>query len=487
MLFNSLRYALFLPLVLLLYHGTRGQARLWILLLASYLFYASWSWVFLLLIIGLTVANFWIGLGLSSLNQRGKPTRTSWLVTLGIVGNLGVLAYFKYFTFALTNAARLLAHLGLHFEPPVSHPVLPLAISFFCFEFVHYLVDVWKGGPAIRSPLKFAIFAAFFPTQIAGPIKRYEQFVPQLDNPPRFDWRNATQGLRWIVVGLFKKVALADNLSLLVNSGFQMVGPDKPGLNTGDAWLVVLGFAMQIYCDFSGYTDIGRGSALMLGFQIPENFRRPYLSTSIREFWRRWHISLSSWLRDYVYIPLGGNRRTRDRNLFITMVLGGLWHGASWTFVIWGAMHGLLLILSRSFSGLVPRAVGFWRPVSTVGSWFLTFALVCIGWVFFRATSVSQALQLLGMMFHQQEKSAYPLRPFEQWSVVALVAGYFGTALIQENRSRLATILKSLLSTESRWAGLLFQSLEPAGYAILLAATLLFRPVESIQFIYFQF
>ena len=487
MLFNSLQYALFLPVVLLLYYCSWGQARLWILLIASYLFYASWNWVYLFLIIGLSIINFGFGLGLSGLNKRRKSTHAAWLMTFGITVNLGVLVFFKYASFVLVNLSGLFSGLGFHLKAPEFNPVLPLAISFFCFEFIHYLVDVWKGSFAIRSPLKFAIFAAFFPTQIAGPIKRYEDFVPQLEDPPRFDWDRVAQGLRLIVTGLFKKLVLADNLALWVSQGFQAVSPDKPALPAQEAWLVVLGFAMQIYFDFSGYTDMGRGSALMLGFKVPENFRRPYLSTSIREFWRRWHISLSSWLRDYVYVPLGGNRRARDRNLFITLVLGGLWHGANWTFVIWGAAHGLLLVINRRFSSFFHCPIGFWRPISAICCWFITFTLVCIGWVFFKASSVDHAIRLLGMMFYQHAGNAYILGPFEHRLILGIVLSYFGVALIQENWGQLVLRRNSFFGTENRWLGLAYQSFVPAAYTLLVAAILLFRPAESIRFIYFQF
>ena len=487
MLFNSLQYALFLPVVLLLYYCCWGQARLWVLLIASYLFYASWNWIYLFLIAGLSLINFCLGLGLSASNQRGKSTQGAWLITLGIAVNLGVLCYFKYAAFFLVNFSVLFSVFGFHLDAPEFTPVLPLAISFFCFEFIHYLVDVWKGNLAILSPLKFAIFAAFFPTQIAGPIKRYEQFVPQLDNPSRFDWDRVAQGLRLIVEGLFKKVVLADNLAHWVNTGFQAVSPDKPSLATQEAWLIVLGFAMQIYFDFSGYTDMGRGSALMLGFEVPENFRRPYLSISISEFWRRWHISLSSWLRDYVYIPLGGNRRARDRNLFVTLVLGGLWHGTNWTFVIWGAAHGLLLVINQRVSLFLPNPMGLWRPVSAMVGWFITFTLVCIGWVFFRANSVDQAFRLLGMLFSQHAGAAYVLETFEHFLILGIVLSYFGIALIQENLYRLPIDLGSFCGTQNRWLALIHQSLVPAAYTLLFAAILLFRPAESIRFIYFQF
>lgn len=222
--------------------------------------------------------------------------------------------------------------------PPIT-PLLPLGISFFVFEFIHYQVDINRGSVPVKNWLEFSIFGAFFPTQIAGPIKRYEDFVPQLNRQPSFSLPRIGEGLKYILWGLFKKVVLADNLAPLVAIGFgQAVGGagGNASLSSGDAWLTVLAFTLQIYFDFSGYTDMGRGSAMLLGFNLPENFKFPYLAANISDFWRRWHITLSGWLRDYIYIPLGGNRKGRYRNLLITMVLGGLWHGANWTFIIWG-------------------------------------------------------------------------------------------------------------------------------------------------------
>ncbi len=338
MLFNSLQYALFLPLLTAVYFGAPRSWRLVVLLVGSYVFYAAWNPAYLLLIIAMTAANYVFGLLLG--RTSGRPAATRWLV-LAVSMNVAVLAYYKYMAFLLASVEGLLRSAGVQIQLPQPSIILPLAISFFTFEFIHYVVDVWAGQPPERGFLKFAVFAAFFPTQIAGPIKRYEAFIPQLDVPSRFEWTRAGEGLKLITWGLFKKIVLADRLGAIVALGFPETG--HAVLNPVDAWLTVLAFAMQIYLDFSGYTDIGRGSAVILGFSVPENFRRPYLAWNISEFWRRWHISLSTWLRDYLFVPLGGLRGHPARALLVTMALAGLWHGAGWHFVVWGLFNGVLL------------------------------------------------------------------------------------------------------------------------------------------------
>ena len=286
----------------------------------------SWMPIYGLLIFLLTVANYIFGLGIERYRQHSKA-----LLTLALIANLGTLAYFKYANFLLANLADLLKLTRPYVAVAPDNitfvnVILPLGISFFAFEFIHYVTDVYKGGKAISNPVHFGLFAAFFPSQIAGPIKRYQDFMHQLNDMANFSGQKFETGLELVLQGLFKKVALSDNLSPLVAAGFD----HTQTLGTMDAWIAVLAFTAQIYFDFSGYTDIGRGSAMMLGFTLPDNFNLPYIAQSASDFWKRWHISLSSWLRDYLYIPLGGGRCSRWRkhlNLMITMLLGGLWHG----------------------------------------------------------------------------------------------------------------------------------------------------------------
>ncbi len=487
MLFNSLQYAYFLPLVVVAYYLAPRRTRLVLLLGASYLFYASWSPLFLLLIIGLTVFNFVWGLFLGRVRNRHSTLK--WLLIVGITVDLGVLAFYKYSLFVVQSALTVLGWGSIHPLWPLPSIILPLGISFFTFEFLHYLVDVYKGHPVVTSPLHFALFAGFFPTQIAGPIKRYEQFVPQIEHPQDFDWNNIGEGLQMIVVGLFKKVALADNLAPSVATGFNHFQVTNTGLSVPDAWFTVVAFAFQIYFDFSGYTDIGRGSALILGYRVPPNFNRPYLSRSVGEFWRRWHMSLSTWLRDYLYIPLGGNRHDRYRNLMITMTLGGLWHGANWTFVLWGILHGAMLSTYHWFRSRIPARfhvrVRLWSPLVDIGSWALTFVCVCIAWVLFRASTVQQAWAMLGSMFGWYRSSSDILLGTERLFIGVVVAGTLaleGFMEWQEHR-----VAGRVGEVGARRTAVWSKTLVPAAYVVLFAVTLIAKPSTGPRFIYFQF
>ncbi len=316
------------------------------------------------------------------IETRGRLQRHGALV-ISLAANLGFLAFFKYYNFAASTFSRVL---GLPTDSFFLQIVLPLGISFHTFQSISYVVDVYRGEQrAIRKPLDYALFISFFPQLVAGPIVRAREFFTHL-----YGWRAPSQaeiqrGAFLVVLGLVKKVALADNFAPIVDRYFTGVQSHPGGVT---AWGAMFAFALQIFFDFSGYTDIAIGCALLLGFHFPINFRRPYLAVSITDFWRRWHISLSSWLRDYLYIPLGGNRKGRlktYRNLLITMLLGGLWHGANWTFIAWGAYHGLLLAIERMFG--VGRNADRSRLILVLPRIVLTFGLVCIGWVFFRAQS----------------------------------------------------------------------------------------------------
>lgn len=396
MLFTSLDYLLFLPCIVLLYWLLPKQARLFMLLLASYFFYMSWMPIFILLILGMTVFNFFWGKFLA-----GRNTKRRLVFGIGIAINLLCLGFFKYsslilesLNFAAINVLKV--DPGWHAEI-----ILPLAISFFTFEFIHYLFEVYRGNPTIKSFTLFALFAAFFPTQIAGPIKRYRDFEGQMQETKKFSITYFEEGIPLIIIGLAKKVLLANNLAGFVDMGYQI--PMSYG--APELWLFAYAFAFQIYFDFSAYTDIARGSAMLFGYKIPINFNIPYIASSAADFWHRWHISLSTWLRDYLFIPLGGSRHGRFRtnlNLFITMALGGLWHGASWSFMIWGVYHGLALIIHREFGylkeefGTLKKIVNskFGHIVSVV----LTFHFVCIGWVFFRVHDIGSAFAIVKRM-----------------------------------------------------------------------------------------
>ncbi len=473
MLFNSIYYGFFLPCVVALYWIVPRPVRYPLLLVASYLFYANWIPPYLLLILGLTVVNYGFGLWL------GRDRRRA-VLALAVVGNLAVLGYFKYANFFLDTGRS-----AFKADWPTLNILLPLGISFFTFEFIHYVVDVWRGSPPVRNFVQFALFAAFFPTQIAGPIKRYQAFVHQLQEYPRFDAQSAGEGVYLIVRGLFKKVVLADGLARIANSGF-----DNPaGLGSLDTWITVYAFAFQIFFDFSGYTDIGRGSAQLFGFTVPENFAAPYLARNLVDFWRRWHISLSSWLRDYLFIPLGGSHGSRlfnYRNLFLTMTLGGLWHGAAWHFLLWGAYQGAGLTALRWMGDVrkdrlgttptlrsVPVAVGLLLGI------IATFHFTCLGWVLFRAPDLATT-QLFVTRLFTPVAGAEELPVADRWTVAALMLAYFGGV-------GGAQALRVLLPP-ARWARLLAWewTLRPLVYAAGIVWMVIF-PAAAQRFLYFQF
>jgi alginate O-acetyltransferase complex protein AlgI len=392
-LFNSQIFLTFLPVVFVLTWAIRPSWRPAFLLLASYCFYAYWNPPFILLIGGMTLGNYWFGLVQGERRQRSRR-----LLALALGFDLVILGAFKYLGLLDESVRRFALLFGLHPGLPILNLILPLGLSFFTFEFIHYQVDIFRGDAPIRDPVRFALFPAFFPTQIAGPIKRYQDFDAQVGAHPRFDARLALEGVELIALGLFKKVALADTLLPIVGLVFD--GPYQGGWR--DRWIGLIAFALQIYLDFSGYTDIGRGSAQLLGYRVPVNFRAPYLATSARDFWRRWHISLSSWLRDYLYIPLGGSHGTPWRtrlNLLITMALGGLWHGAAWHFVIWGVGHGGALVANREWQTRVSDRLGRRIPGGLLVGWLLTQSTVLLLWGLFRSPTIDSAWRLFTRLF----------------------------------------------------------------------------------------
>lgn len=400
MVFNSLQYLVFFPLVLAVYWASPFRFRVPILLIASYIFYMAWRPVYIFLILGLTALNYWLGLRIGAC--REKEGKKAWMIA-AVVANVATLAFFKYF-YLLEDAVRLaVAPLGLELAKLPIDIILPLGISFFVFEFIHYVVDVYKGTPPVRNFIEFALFPSFFPTQIAGPIKRVQDFVPQLKVPTELNRENLDQGSYLILNGLFKKVLLADNLSVFISGGFA----NPAAFTAGDIWLFGWAFSLQVYFDFSGYADIARGSALLLGFKVPINFVFPYLSGNITEFWRRWHITLGSWLRDYLFFPLGGSRNGRVQaawNLLVTMTICGLWHGASLHHIVWGAYNGLLLVAHREWARF--REAYDWRLLRVldtkaghVFSVFLTFSLFSAGNVIFRAETLPKGIEMVKKMF----------------------------------------------------------------------------------------
>ena len=397
MLFNTGRFALFFALVFtanwLLRKRWRAQNAL--LVVASIWFYASWDYRFLALLWFSMLVDYFVALRLEA---SPDPRQRKRLITLSVCVQLAILGSFKYLNFFVDSAASLLSRFGLASHPVALGIVLPVGISFYTFQTMSYTIDVYRRViPAERNLLSFATFVSLFPQLVAGPIERARRILPQINGPRSLPAEDLYAGCTLILFGLYKKVFVADNLAPIVDHAFSRTAQ----LTRAEAVFALYAFAFQIYCDFSGYTDIARGTAKLLGFEFALNFRRPYLAKNPSDFWQRWHISLSSWLRDYLYIPLGGNRGGTARtvqNLLLTMLLGGLWHGASWTFILWGAYHGLLLVLHRLLTPVLVKI----RPTSALGTglWsaarsVLLFHLVVLGWLPFRAHSLTEVKDVL--------------------------------------------------------------------------------------------
>jgi len=511
MIFSSLQYLIFLPIVVFLYWRTTGGVRLALVVLASYFFYMSWLPAYGLLLFALTCANWLLGLAIERSRTAGSRYSQVFLV-LGLILNLGCLCYYKYTNFFLSNIAACLSWMRGNagyagsfipaWDAPVLKVLLPLGISFFVFEFVHYLVDVYKGDKPVRSWMEFAAFASFFPSQIAGPIKRYQDFLHRLRQPERWTGPLFYEGMALVMQGLFKKVAIADPIGAIVYTGFTC----SHTLSSADALVASIGFVIQVYCDFSGYTDIGRGSALLIGIRLPENFQLPYLSHDLADFWRRWHMSLSYWLRDYVYIPLGGSRGNRWinwRNLFLTMVACGLWHGAAWHYVIFGSMQGIGLIVNREWKNLLSAV----SPLGAVcNTWFgkqlgtfLTMSFITVSYTVFRAPDMAHARYVLSGLFNVGSQCTL-WEPILKSAVLQFLSVYTGFWL-------LTSALKAISSSPGQSAagqhpGLGSRRLPsfiwdhrvgyspPVKLAAWTAALILMvaaKPTEATPFVYFQF
>ena len=395
MLFNSLAFAIFLPLVLVVFRLLPRALRNSFLLAASYFFYGCWDWRFLGLILLTTTVDFWAGNRIAA-SPHERVRRQSVLISVCV--NLSILAFFKYFNFFLGSAVSMIEWLGFQPSVPTLSIILPVGISFYIFQSMSYTIDIYrKEVQPADNFLHFALYVAYFPQLVAGPISRRRDLLPQLVNPAPVTAERINVGLTLLMIGLCKKVLIADMIAPEVNRIFAEPEAMTAGMLLRGAYL----FAFQIYGDFSGYSDMARGISEFFGIRLMINFEQPYLSRSITEFWRRWHISLSTWLRDYLYIPLGGNRfgTTKTyRNLMLTMLIGGLWHGASWTFVAWGGWHGAWLALER-FLGIgqgrgEERRSLFHSLISPLQT-ILVFHIATVGWIFFRADSFSNAFAYL--------------------------------------------------------------------------------------------
>ena len=391
MLFPSVQFAIFFPIVLTLSWALMSRPRYWkpFILLASYVFYACASPIYCLLLGGVTLWNHLASVAIARVGHDSRAARR--ICAAAVTGDLLCLGFFDYYTFFAQSLARGLHDVSLGMPLPLLTVALPVGISFYTFQAISYTVDVKRGLIAPARLIDAAVYLSFFPHLVAGPIVRAREFLPQLTAPRDPDHVAVSSGLTLIGVGLVKKVVIADYLGRTVVDPVFAVPQAYHG---ADVLISAYGYAAQIYCDFSGYTDIAIGLALLLGFVFPQNFNSPYRATGFQDFWRRWHMTLSRFLRDFLYIPLGGNRgRSRwltYRNLMLTMLLGGLWHGAAWTFVIWGGFHGAGLILERLMRSHLPRL-----RVPAVVRWFVTFHLIVLGWIVFRAQSLSVTWQLL--------------------------------------------------------------------------------------------
>jgi len=391
MLFNSYEFIfLFLPITFFIYFflnkkGLYTESKLFIVA-ASLFFYSWWNVVYLPLIILSMAFNYFIGNAFSKEKNLIFSRKT--ILIFGIAANVLLLGYFKYYDFFIENV-NFITGANL----PLLHLALPLAISFFTFQQIAYLVDSYKGETKEYNFLNYAVFVTFFPQLIAGPIVHHKEMMPQFDdeNAKKINYKNIAIGLTIFAIGLFKKVAIADTLAVYANAGFD----EATQLKFIEAWVTSLSYTFQLYFDFSGYTDMAIGAALLFNIKLPQNFNSPYKAKNIQDFWRRWHITLSRFLRDYIYIPLGGNKKGEMktyRNLFLTFLIGGIWHGAGWTFVIWGAMHGIAMIIHRIWQK-------FKIKLSSFTAWFITFNFVNLTWVFFRAENFESALKVLKGMF----------------------------------------------------------------------------------------
>lgn len=483
MTFTTPTFLLFLVVVFTVYWMTprRGLQNV-LLVAASYVFYGWWDWRFCIMMAASTCVDYTVS---RALDITQSLTRRRLLLMTSLLFNLGLLGFFKYFNFFTDTFAEAMASLGWHTHPVTLRIILPVGISFYTFQTMGYTIDVYMRRMApVKHLSDYLAFVSFFPQLVAGPIERATQLLPQFLHPRRFNLDDATDGCRQILWGFFKKMVIADNLAPLVDAAYTTPG-DYSGLRLA---LATVFFAFQIYCDFSAYSDIAIGTARLFGFRIMRNFAYPYFSQSVGEFWRRWHISLSTWFRDYVFIPLGGSRGTRGRtafNLLATFTVSGLWHGASWNFVIWGFINGLAALPSVLVPyGQKKRAADhpggssiFPRP-AVIGWMALTFLLICITWVFFRAPTFDVATQILARVFAGPWGGGSGLRSdvsLPERPMLLILACFVAVEWVQRHHPHPMHV-ESLPRTV-RWVL----------YTALLWLTFLLMPRQSSPFIYFQF
>ncbi len=480
MLFNSLDFIIFFPMVVALYFLLPHRFRWVLLLIASYYFYMCWNYKYVVLIFITTFTNYLCGLGLGHFKRKGVRI---FLLTTGLVVSFGILFFYKYFNFFGDSLNVLFAQFNLFYRVPAYEVLLPVGISFFTFQTLSYTIDVYKGNQTVEKHFGiFALYVSFFPQLVAGPIERSTNLLPQFYKKNTLNYENVRDGLAHMLWGFFKKVVIADRLSEYVNIVY-----NNPADYQGPHFLLAtLFFSFQIYCDFSGYSSIAIGTAKIMGYDLMVNFRRPYLAQSIREFWHRWHISLSTWFRDYLYIPLGGSRvKTKSRhyfNLFFTFLVSGLWHGANWTFVVWGALHGFYQLLgmwTKSITEKFNNLIGLNKAPALNGilQTLITFVLAYFAWIFFRANSMQDALYIIGQMPNLQHTT--PINLFEFRVDLYLSIGLILLLLvveILEEQTALYTRIR-VMPAYLKWATV----------AVLSLALFVLGVWESTDFLYFQF
>ena len=490
MSFNSLVFLVFLAIVLTAYYRLQHRGQNILLLIASYVFYGWWNWRFVVLLLFTTFFDYWCA---RWIEREPHPTKRRLFLSFSMIVNLGILSIFKYFNFFAGSLEHVLTFFGMKATFPVLHVILPIGISFYTFLSMSYTIDVYRGElKATRNPLDFMLYVAFFPHLVAGPIVRASFLLPQCQRPRVINPAEVLNGIWLILMGYVKKVVIADRLAGIVGWGF---GQPTAPFSDANAWLVIYAFAFQIYGDFSGYTDIARGLAKLMGFEFVRNFKAPYLVTNPSDFWRNWHISLSTWLRDYLYIPLGGNRRGTGRtyaNLMITMLLGGLWHGAGTAFLFWGLYHGTLLAIHRAWQSLTGRDTRHLPPLKEAAGGqtrsqsgrraksflfaLLFFHITCVGWLLFRAGSlppkfgqVQMILSYLRAMFHWP--LAAGVSPLTQPIIVLGALALFFQWQYEK--------MDHFSAWKTRW--------QAVATALALAAITGLGVFDGMQFIYFQF
>ena len=473
MLFNSLTFVVFYAVVLTVYWTIGSwQARKNFLVVASYIFYGAWNPPFAALLFSTTAMDFWLGRQIGK--AKDQHARRRWLVA-SVCMNLSMLGFFKYGNFLLENFQWLLARIGIIYQPPHLDILLPVGISFYTFHSLSYTLDIYRGVLRPTKSLRdFILAVSFFPQLVAGPIVRAGDFLPQLLHPPRLKNGQFLWGLALMTLGLFEKVVLAD--TLLSGSADRIFGYPGP-LVALDSWAGVLAFAGQIFFDFAGYSLCAIGAALTLGFHLKDNFRFPYAAIGFSDFWRRWHISLSTFLRDYLYIPLGGNQVRPYRaalNLVIVMFLGGLWHGAAWTFVVWGFLHGFYLVIERVFRVLFEAKAWAGTLPVRVFAGFATFAAVCVAWVFFRASDFTIASRILAGMFGQHAHGDAILTTRELLQIASVTGGMVAMHWTMRDNTFEMAVMRL-----PPWA--------IAAIGSVMACAIILTQGNSNAFIYFQF